>query len=250
MKNDANNLKSKEEFKKDLLNLNELVRIINLIGKTEDNDIEVNNIGIIDKVFNIRKKDVSFDNMNNEEVIIEIDCSDNRKLNIDFKSHYRNHCNDYDDDYHAVRFSYLLPNNNILKFDASLNEYFEKLHYPTLYEALEKITADDIISREYFTKEHENLIPLYLECNNNEITGSKFLSWNDLKNNTVVSKDSKSILNELKEAKFKGKELIHLTHFLGMKVDSIDETKAEEKVDQIYNNLSDKEKKLLKKKLK
>ena len=212
-------------YKKEALNLNEIVKIINLMGRTEWCDVDVNNIGIVNKVFNIKKSDIKYSFHDEDEVIIEITCSDNRKLYMDFKEFPCKSAKEDGKPFVNLKMAYALPNNRVLRFDADLTELYKKLNCTSLYEVLEKLTSNDLV-------EDDNLVPLDVTYSNNEITKSKIVSWDELKENKSTPN-----INDLNKAKFQGKELIHLSHFIEMRVDSIDNNRATEKINSILESL-------------
>ena len=233
---------------RNIVDINEIVEIMNLLGRTEGTEININNIGIVDKVYSIKKEEHSYHNTNDNNIKIEIMCSDGRMLTIYGYSHYEDPLAQFDCEYHTFKLEYRLPNNSVIRFQAGLNLFFEENHCSSMADAFAYIKPKNLTEDKYAGKlegeQFEVLTPYFVVIHENGSEDRRKLQDSYLSDrrgvwgNMYVGEDIDEIRDAFNKYKFTYEELTHLAQLLKMKIENTDQYRANQEANNILGEAS------------
>ena len=170
-----------------LIDFDEILKIINLIGLTENiKNIFIQNIEINDKIYTIKKEEICDAITHDEKIETIINCDDGRELSISFYSNYYSEKNELNIESNIFKVSYLLPQNNLIVFYLDIEKipiFLENKHdnnssCDILYNVLKYMTIDDLVKNNNYNDSKNNIMPRYYV--KEEKYGFRPLTW-DLK---------------------------------------------------------------------
>lgn len=231
-----------------IININEIVEIMNLLGRTEREPINIGNIGKVDKVYYITKEDHSYPTSDDNGIKISIVCSDGRMLTIYGNSHYEDPLATFDNEYHTITIEYKLSNNSVIRFKAGLNLFFEKNHFSSMADAFVHLTSEVLTEDEYAGKlegaKFEVLTPYFVRIREDGREDIIKLQVNALSDqqavwsNMHVDSETSEIRDRFNACKFTREELAHLVRLLQMKTESLEVYQANKQADEILKGAS------------
>ena len=231
-----------------IININEIVEIMNLLGRTEGKPINTGNIGKVDKVYRITKEDHSYSTSYDNSIKISIVCSDGIMLTIYGNSHYEDPLATIDNEYHTITIEYRLSNNSVIRFKAGLNLFFEKKHFSSMADAFVHLTSEVLTEDEYAGKlegaKFEVLTPYFVrirEDGSEDIIKLQVSALSDQQavwGNMHVDSEVSEIRDRLNACKFTREELAHLVRLLQMQIESLEVYQANKRADEILERAS------------
>lgn len=214
----------------EIINLNEIVEIINLIGKTKTQPFNVD-IVLEDKTYRVTKEynhDIGDDETT---MYITITCDDGRLLVIRGVNHSRDQRDEYDIDKHEIDISYKITDKGIIQFSGGIKQMFDDGRCASIDEAFRVLTKDDLVSdtaRKRFSAPYSILRPSYIE--DTEHVRPELIDWAILEDDAKLQRKNISsnqreqirrIRTELLSKKFSQKELRHIAVDLDFEVAQI-----------------------------